>query len=464
MTQTRRGPSRARSWTGSRGLPKVSHGAGIYVYDTTGKRYLDASGGPAVYCLGHAHREVTAAIVRQLERIAHGYRYTFSSDPLEQLRECIVRACRGPEIAAADATNAANRLDTMVFVSGGSEAVESALKVALQYHSARGEAGRRRFIARRRSWHGNTLGALGVSDFLDRRAPFEGALVEASFLSQVSMYRPPAGVAPEALAAHAAAELEAEILRVGPECVAGFIFEPVVGAAGGAVPPPPGYARRVREICSRHGVLLIADEVMCGSGRTGTWRALEQDGVVPDIMAVAKGLAGGYLPLGATVYSHAIASVLEAADGGPLTGHTFSGHTAACAAGVAVQTVIERDRLLERVRTAGAEFQAALRAALARYDAVGDVRGRGFLVGVELVADRGTRAPFPAERALAETIGQCAFEDGLICYATGGNVDGIEGDTILLAPPYIATDAELEEIIERFARAVGHGLRQSIHS
>jgi len=460
MTQARRGPSRARSWTGGRGLPKVSHGVGIYVYDTAGKRYLDASGGPAVYCLGHAHPEVTAAIVRQLERIAHGYRYTFTSDPLEQLREHIVRACRGEHIAAGT-PDSASRLDAMVFVSGGSEAVESALKVALQYHSARGEQGRRRFIARRRSWHGNTLGALGVSDFLDRRAPFEGALVEASFVSQVSMYRPPAGVAPEALAAHAAAELEAEILRVGPERVAAFILEPVVGAAGGATPPPPTYAQRLREICSRHGVLLIADEVMCGSGRTGTWRALQQDGVVPDIMAVAKGLAGGYLPLGATVYSHAIASVLEAADGGPLTGHTFSAHTAACAAGVAVQTLIERDGLLERVRTAGAEFQGALRAALARYDAVGDVRGRGFLVGVELVADRATRAPFAAERALAETIGQCAFEDGLICYATGGNVDGIEGDTILLAPPFIATDAELEEIIQRFARAVERGLAQS---
>ena len=460
MAQARGGGSRARSWTGGRGLPKVSHGVGIYVYDTAGKRYLDASGGPAVYCLGHAHPEVTAAIVRQLERIAHGYRYTFTSDPLEQLREHIVRACRGDEIAAGT-SDSASRLDAMVFVSGGSEAVESALKVALQYHSARGEQGRRRFIARRRSWHGNTLGALGVSDFLDRRAPFEGALVEASFVSQVSMYRPPAGVAPEALAAHAAAELEAEILRVGPERVAAFILEPVVGAAGGATPPPPTYAQRLREICSRHGVLLIADEVMCGSGRTGTWRALQQDGVVPDIMAVAKGLAGGYLPLGATVYSHAIASVLEAADGGPLTGHTFSAHTAACAAGVAVQTLIERDGLLERVRTAGAEFQGALRAALARYDAVGDVRGRGFLVGVELVADRATRAPFAAERALAETIGQCAFEDGLICYATGGNVDGIEGDTILLAPPFIATDAELEEIIQRFARAVERGLAQS---
>src|SRR5215471_2443474 len=231
MAQARRGPSRARSWTGSLGLPKVSHGAGIYVYDTGGKRYLDASGGPAVYCLGHGHEEVTAAIVRQLERIAHGYRYTFTSDPLEQLRELITRACRGESAAGRTADDACT-LDSMVFVSGGSEAVESALKVALQYHSARGEMSRRRFIARRRSWHGNTLGALGVSDFLDRRAPFEGALVEASSVSQVSMYRPPAGVAPAALAGHAAAELEAEILRVGPERVAAFIFEPVVGAAG----------------------------------------------------------------------------------------------------------------------------------------------------------------------------------------------------------------------------------------
>jgi adenosylmethionine-8-amino-7-oxononanoate aminotransferase len=447
MAQARGGGSRARSWTGGRGLPKVSHGCGAHVFDTNGKRYLDASGGPAVYCLGHGHPEVTAAIVHQLERIAHGYRYTFTSDPLEELRELITAGC-----------GRASGLDAMVFVSGGSEAVESALKVALQYHSARGEMTRRRFIARRRSWHGNTLGALAVSDFLDRRAPFEGALVEASFLPQVSMYRPPEGVAPEALGAHAAAQLEAEIGRLGPERVAAFIFEPVVGAAGGALPPPPGYAARVREICSRHGVLLIADEVMCGSGRTGTWRALEQDGVVPDIMAVAKGLAGGYLPLGATLYSHEIAATLEAADGGPLTGHTFSAHTAACAAGVAVQRIVARDGLLERVRTAGARFQPALRAALARYEAVGDVRGRGFLIGVELVADRATRAPFPAERALAESIGQCAFEDGLICYAAGGNVDGTQGDIVLLAPPFNASDAELEEIISRFARAVGRGL------
>src|SRR5215469_9548654 len=225
MAQGRGGGSRARSWTGNRGLPKVAHGSGIHVFDTSGRRYLDASGGPAVFCLGHGHPEVTQAIVRQFERIAHGYRYTFTSDPLEELTRRVTRACGGT-------------LDHVIFVSGGSEAVESALKVALQHHSAQGARGRRRFIARRRSWHGNTLGALSVSDFLDRRAPFEGALIEASFLSQVSAYRPPAGVSAAGLAAHAAGELEAEILRLGAERVAAFIFEPVVGAAGGALPPP----------------------------------------------------------------------------------------------------------------------------------------------------------------------------------------------------------------------------------
>jgi adenosylmethionine-8-amino-7-oxononanoate aminotransferase len=446
-TPTRRGPSRARSWAGRRRLPKVAYGRGVYVYDAEGRRYLDGSGGPAVYCLGHGHPEVTAAIVRQLERIAHGYRYSFTSDPLEELTQRVTGSCGGT-------------LDHVLFVSGGSEAVESALKIALQYHSAQGARTRRRFIARRRSWHGNTLGALSVSDFLDRRAPFEGALIEASFLSQVSAYRPPPGVTPEALPAHAAGELEAEIERLGAERVAAFIFEPVVGAAGGAVPPPGDYARRVREVCDRHGVLLIADEVMCGSGRTGTWRALEQDGVEPDITAVAKGLGAGYVPLGATVYTRRIAEVLEAVDGGPITGHTFTGHTAACAAGVAVQTIIERDGLLARVRTRGPQFQAALRAALARFAEVGDVRGRGYLIGVEFVADRVTRAPFPAARVLAESIAQAAFNDGLICYPCGGNVDGIDGDTILLAPPFIASDAELEEIVTRFARAVGRGVIQ----
>jgi hypothetical protein len=422
------------------GLPRVAWGKGAYVYDTDGRRYLDASGGPAVFCLGHGNEEVNAAIVRQLGRIAHGYRYSFTSDPLEEL-EALVTAAAGPAYRS------------MVFVCGGSEAVESALKIALQYHSARGEQGRRRFIARRRSWHGNTLGALAVSDFLARRAPFEGALTEASFVGSVNAYRPPPGIAPEALAAHAAAELEAEILRLGAGRVAAFIFEPVVGAAGGVVPAPPGYAARVRDVCTRHGMLMIADEVMCGAGRCGTWRALAHEGVEPDLFAVAKGLGAGYLPLGAAVYHERIADVIDAA-GGPLTGHTFTGHTAACAAGVAVQTIVRRDRLVERVAAAGPRLLAALAAELGDLEAIGDIRGRGFFVGIEFVADRATKRPFPAALGVAGRVGRAATDAGLLLYPVAGIVDGTDGDAILLAPPYNATDAELDEIVTRTGRAV----------
>jgi len=423
------------------GLPRVAWGRGSYVYDATGKRYLDASGGPAVFALGHAHPEVNAAIERQLHKVAHGYRYTFTSDALEEL-EALVAAAAGPG------------LGSMVFVSGGSEAVESSLKLALQYHCARGEAARCRFISRRRSWHGNTLGALAVSDFRARRLPFEGALTEASFLSCVNAYRPPPGVAAERVAEACAAELEAEIGRLGAGRVAAFIFEPVVGAAGGVVPAPAGYARRVREICDRTGVLMIADEVMCGSGRTGTFRALEHDGVVPDIMAIAKGLGGGYVPLGAALYSDRIAEVLLRADGGPLTGHTFTGHTLACAAGVAVQKIIRRDGLLERVRADGERLRLALARDLAPLEAVGDVRGRGFFIGVEFVADRATREPFDPALGLSARIGRAAAADGLLCYPVGGNVDGVKGDAVILAPPYNASAAELEEIRGRFVAAV----------
>ena len=427
------------------GLPRVAWGKGSYVYDAAGRRYLDGSGGPAVFCLGHGNEEVNEAIAHQLERIAHGYRYSFTSDPLEEL-EALITAAAGAAYGA------------MVLVSGGSEAVESALKLALQYHSARGEPGRRRFIARRRSWHGNTLGALAVSDFLARRAPFEGALTEASFVGTVNAYRPPAGVAPADLAAHAAAELEAEIVARGAATVAGFIFEPVVGAAGGVVPAPEGYAAQVREVCDRHGVLLIADEVMCGSGRCGTWRALAHDGVEPDVFAIAKGLGAGYLPLGAAVYHRRVAEVIDAADGGPLTGHTFTGHTAACAAGVAVQTIVRRERLIERVAADGPRLLAALRTELGGIEAVGDIRGRGFFAGVELVADRASKRPFAPELGVAGRVGRAALARGLLCYPLAGNVDGVAGDAILLAPPFNASAAELEELVSLLGRAMRDAL------
>ncbi len=427
----------------SANLPKIAYGKGSYLFDTTGKKYIDGSGGPAVYCLGHANEEVNNAIKAQLDRIAHGYRYTFTSDPLEQLTDFVIRRC-GKD----------SGLNRMIFVTSGSEAVESCLKVALQYHSARGESSRRRFIARQRSWHGNTLGALGVSGFRDRRLPFEGALVEASHLSPVNTYRPPAGVKPENVAEHCANELEEEIARLGADKVAAFIFEPVVGAAGGAVPAPPGYAKRIREICDRTGVLMISDEVMCGSGRTGTWRALEYDGVVPDVMSVAKGLAGGYLPLGAAIIHERLWEPMISRHGALMTGHTFSGHTAACAAGVAVQTIVERDHLLDKVKQDGAYLMDLLRQTLGNRPYVGDIRGRGFFIGIELVADRPAKEPYDPALQLYSKIRDRTFANGLICYPTGGNVDGIKGDQVILAPPYNTSRAELDEIVDKLQKSL----------
>lgn len=431
----------------ARMLPRIARGVGSYAYDLEGKRYIDGSGGPAVYCIGYGNEEVAEAVAAQIRTVMHGYRYTWTSDPLEELTAIITR-------------NAGADLDSMVFVSGGSEAVESSLKLALQYQSAIGQPSRRRFIARRRSWHGNTLGALSISDFSERRAPFEGALLDVSFLSPVNTYRPPEGVESGEVARYCAEELENEIVRQGPEKIAAFIFEPIVGAAGGVVPAPEGYARRVRDICDRHGVVMIADEVMCGAGRSGSFCALAHDGVVPDIMAIAKGLAGGYAPLGAAVYGRKIAEAIGRHYGGPMTGHTFTGHTTACAAGVAVQKIIGRDRLIERVAAKGPGFQSLLQEVLSGVEEIGDIRGRGFFTGIELVADHRTKEPFAAEHGLFARIRDISFANGLICYPSGGNVDGRRGDTVILSPPYNSSDDELAEIAEKFGRSVRQSLRQ----
>jgi adenosylmethionine-8-amino-7-oxononanoate aminotransferase len=406
---------------------------------------LDGSGGPAVFCLGHAHPEVNAAIVAQLEAVAYAYRYLFTSSALESLTQ-LVKQVSG------------NCFQDVLYSNDGSEAMESALKVALQYFAARGLMKKRRFIARERSWHGNTLGALSVSGFAARRRAFEGSLLDVAFVSAANVYRPPAGFLPDRLVSLLAAELEQRILSLDPETVAAFIFEPIVGAAGGVVPAPDGYVAAIQAVCRKYDVLLIADEVMCGAGRSGKWRATEYDGVIPDIMSIAKGLAGGYIPLGATLVTREVSATILAEHGAYLTGHTFSGHTAACAAGLAVQRIIERDRLLERVRISGAAFQESLRQSLNRFEEVGDVRGRGYFVGIELVRDRRSRAPFAPERRLSYDVGQRAFADGLICYPCSGNVDGTSGDTVILAPPYNASDAELEEIIMKLTRAVGGAL------
>jgi adenosylmethionine-8-amino-7-oxononanoate aminotransferase len=426
-------------------LPRIVRGKGSYLFDAAGKRYLDGSGGPAVFCLGHAHPEVNAAITQQMQEIAYAYRYLFTSAALEGLTETVLRLCGG-------------NFQDIVYTGSGSEAVESAMKIALQHFAARGLVKKRRFIARRRSWHGNTLGALSISGFAQRRHAFEGSLLDVTFVSAANAYRMPEGVSRENLVATLAAELEQAILSLDPQSVAAFVFEPIVGAAGGVVPAPDGYAQAIQAVCRKHDVLLIADEVMCGSGRSGTWRALEHDGIVPDIMSIAKGLAGGYIPLGAALVTARVAAPIHSEHGAFMTGHTFTGHTAACAAGLAVQQIVQRDRLLERVQSVGPAFQASIRQALSRFDEVGDVRGRGFFIGVELVRDIATKEPFPAERALSFDIGARAFEDGLISYPCSGNVDGTLGDTIIIAPPYNASDGELEEIVTKLARAVGAAL------
>src|SRR5580704_6998208 len=280
---------------GIEALSRIVRGRGSYLFDAAGKRYLDGSGGPAVFCLGHGHPEVNAAITQQLHEIAYAYRYLFTSSALENLTETVLRLCGGG-------------FQDIVYTGSGSEAVESALKIALQHYAARGLMKKRRFIARRRSWHGNTLGALSVSGFAGRRGPFEGSLLDVAFVSPANSYRMPEGCTTDSLVGYLARELEETIVNLGPDTVAAFVFEPIVGAAGGVVPAPPGYAVAIQAICAKHDVLLIADEVMCGAGRSGTWRALEYDGVVPDVMSIAKGLAGGYIPLGATLVSAKVAA------------------------------------------------------------------------------------------------------------------------------------------------------------
>jgi adenosylmethionine-8-amino-7-oxononanoate aminotransferase len=438
--------TRIRAGFGLGSLPRIVRGEGSYLFDENGRRYLDASGGPAAFSIGHGNREVNAAVAAQLDQIACAYRYLFTSSALEQLTHTILEAC-GPGFGH------------VVYSSSGSEAVESALKLALQFFCAQGLGTKQHFIARERSYHGDTLGALSVSGFAERRRPFEGSLLDVSFVSAANAYRRPAGVSAESLADHLAAELDSRILSVGAERIAGFIFEPVVGAAGGVVPAPPGYAAAVRAVCDRHNVLLIADEVMCGAGRCGTWRALEHDGVEPDIMAVAKGLAGGYIPLAATIMRGTVGEVILREHGAFMTGHTYSGHTAACAAGFAVQRIVLRDGLLARVRVQGERLRQGLADALSRFDEVGDVRGRGYFIGVELVSHAPSKQPFPAERGMSHRVGREAFEGGLICYPCAGNVGNGLGDTLIIAPPFTVSDAELEEIIEKFPIAVERALQ-----
>ncbi|WP_328717198.1 aspartate aminotransferase family protein [Halomonas elongata] len=417
--------------------PTAVGGEGPYLIDAEGRRYLDACGGAAVSCLGHSDAEVIEAIREQVGRLAYAHTSFFTSEPMEALADFLIE--RAP-----------SGLSSVYFVSGGSEAVEAALKMARQYFLERGEPQRKHLIARRQSYHGNTLGALATGGNAWRRRQFEPMLVEVSHVSPCYAYRDQApGETPEAYGERLAAELEAEIERLGPETVMAFVAEPVVGATLGAVPAVPGYFKRVREICDRHGILLILDEVMCGMGRTGSLFAAEQEGVVPDLTTIAKGLGGGYQPIGATLVSERIRSAIAEGSGFFQHGHTYIGHATACAAALAVQRAIEQRDLLSRVRQLGEGLQQRLVDRFADHPHVGDIRGRGLFRGLELVAERDGKTPFDPSRKLHAEIKRTAMDEGLMCYPMGGTIDGRSGDHILLAPPFILEPYQLDEIVDK---------------
>lgn len=422
--------------------PLAAGGEGITLVDTNGKTYIDASSGAAVSSLGHGHPDVIAAMHRQIDRCAYAHTAFFTTDVAEQLAARLVDG--GPE-----------DMGGVYFVSGGSEAMETALKLARQYWVEMGEPQRTRFLARRQSYHGNTLGALGVGGNEWRRRAFAPLLKDALRVSACYEYRGRAdGVSVDDYTAGLLDELETTILRAGPENIIAFVAEPVVGATGGAIPPTPGYFRGVREICDRHRILLIADEVMCGMGRTGTMYAIEQDGVAPDIVAVAKGLGAGYQPIGAVLAHKAIVECLRSRSGMFQHGHTYIGHPVAASAALAVQQVIERDDLLARVRSRGAVLRRMLGDVFGVHEHVGDIRGRGLLLALEFVRDRETKEPFAPERKLHAAIKAEAMARGLLVYPMGGTIDGQHGDHVLLAPPFIATPADLSEIVSRLSDAV----------
>jgi adenosylmethionine-8-amino-7-oxononanoate aminotransferase len=428
-------------------LPLAVAGAGITLTDASGKTYIDASGGAAVSCLGHQHPDVLAAMHAQIDRLVYAHTSFFTTEVAEQLADVLVRG------APAGTSHA-------YFVSGGSEAMEAALKMARQFCVETGQPQRRHFIARRQSYHGNTLGALAVGGNAWRRAQFAPLLIDVTHVAPCYEYRDRR--ADESAAQYGqrlVAELSDAIDQLGGDNVIAFVAETVVGATAGALTPVPGYLQGVRELCTRHGILLILDEVMCGMGRTGTLHACEQEGVVPDLLVVAKGLGGGYQPIGAVLAQARIVDAFRRGSGLFQHGHTYIGHAVACAAALAVQQVMARDGLLGAVQRQGDGLARRLQEAFAQHPHVGDLRGRGLFRGIELVADRPAKQPFdPARRVFAKVRSE-AMARGLMVYPMGGTIDGRLGDHVLLAPPFIVTDADLDAIVERLAGAIDAATR-----
>jgi adenosylmethionine-8-amino-7-oxononanoate aminotransferase len=427
-------------------LPLAASSRGLRITDTAGREYLDASGGAAVSCLGHGHPDVMRAMHEQIDKIAYAHTSFFSTAVAEELADHLV-------------AHAPENISHVYLVSGGSEAIEAALKLARQYFVEIGEPQRRHFIARRQSYHGNTLGALAVGGNEWRRRQFAPLLIDVAHVAPCYEYRDRrANETPDAYGARLAQEFEETVERLGGENVIAFCAETVVGATAGALVPVPRYLRRIRDICDRHGILYIADEVMCGMGRTGTLHAVEQEGIAPDLIAIAKGLGGGYQPIGAVLVADKIIGALDKGSGFFQHGHTYIGHPTACAAALAVQKVIQRDDLLSSVRRQGVALRERLNAAFGQHPHVGDIRGRGLFMAIELVEDRATKEPFDPTLRLHARVKAQSMARGLMVYPMGGTIDGRRGDHVLLAPPFIVTDNELDQIVERLAGAVDAAL------
>jgi adenosylmethionine-8-amino-7-oxononanoate aminotransferase len=431
-----------RQIAGGDSMPVAIAGRGIEIIDSHGRSYIDGSGGAAVSCLGHGHPRVNEAIKAQIDRIAYAHTSFFTSDVAEELADHLV-------------AHAPQGLDHVYYVSGGSEAMEAALKMARQYFTERGENARVNFIGRRQSYHGNTLGVLAVGGNLWRRQQFAPLLFNAHHVSPPYAYRDKRDdESLEDYGTRLVAELEAKITKLGPETVIAFVAETIGGATQGCTTPPPGYFKRIREVCDRHGILLILDEVMCGIGRTGTLHACDQEGVSPDLMAIAKGLGAGYQPIGAVLLSGVIFETFRKGSGFFQHGHTYLAHPVACAAALAVQKTIADENLLENVLVQGAHLERRLKECFGNNPNVGDIRGRGLFWAIEYVTDRSSKMPFDPALKLNARVKREAMSRGLAIYAMPGTIDGRTGDHTMLAPPFICTSVDIDIIVERLGDAV----------
>ena len=420
-------------------LPIAVKGEGSYIFDDSGKSYLDASGGAAVSCLGHAHPTVIKALHRQLDELTYAHTSFFTSEQAEKLAD---RLC----------LEAPKGIDRVYLVSGGSEAIEAALKLARQYYVEKGEPNRKAIIARQQSYHGNTLGALAAGGNKWRRDQFAPLLIDTHHIAPCFAYRGKNESEDDFdYGQRVANELEHKLLELGPDTVMAFIAEPVVGATAGAVTAVDGYFRRIREICDKYGVLLILDEVMCGMGRTGYLYACEHDETRPDIICIAKGLGAGYQPIGAMLCSSAIYAVIENGSGFFQHGHTYLGHPMAAAAANAVLDVLIDQNLLSDVRPKGDALENLLHSKFNQHPHIGDIRGRGLFRAIELVNDRNTKAPFDPELKIAAKIKKSAQNNGLLCYPMSGTIDGKLGDHVLLAPPFVISNNELDELVDKLS-------------